>query len=116
VLTEAADARLRLSGGMCGLAACGEVGFAVGGVAGLDLSAAFEFGVEFGAEQDHHVGDPEPHKEDHDAGERAVGFVVGTEVGDVEANAAEAMIQTTTARMLPGLTQRILGWRTLGPA
>ena len=49
-----------------------------------DGAAAFEFGVEFGAEQDGYVGDPHPDQEDDDAGEAAVDLVVVAEVGDVE--------------------------------
>src|SRR5580704_4213577 len=49
-----------------------------------DGAAAFEFGVEFGAEQDGYVGDPHPDQEDDDAGQAAVDLVVVAEVGDVE--------------------------------
>src|ERR1700727_1013902 len=49
-----------------------------------DSAAAFEFGVEFSAEQDGYVGDPHPDQEDDDAGQAAVDLVVVAEVGDVE--------------------------------
>ncbi len=50
----------------------------------LDLAAALELRVQLGAEKDGDVRDPEPHQEDDYAAERAVGLVVGAEVGDVE--------------------------------
>ena len=49
-----------------------------------DGTATFEFGVEFGTEQDGYVGEPHPDQEDDDAGEAAVDLVVMAEVGDVE--------------------------------
>jgi hypothetical protein len=53
-------------------------------MATCDGAAAFEFGVEFGAKQDGHVGDPHPDQEDDDAGQAAVDLVVVAEVGDEE--------------------------------
>jgi hypothetical protein len=44
--------------------------------AGLQLAAAFHFGVELGAEQQGHVQDPQPQQHDDDAADGAVGFVV----------------------------------------
>src|SRR5204862_4507387 len=51
------------------------------GMAPLDPPAPFELRVELGSQENGDVGDPEPHEEDHDAGQRAVGLVVGPEVG-----------------------------------
>src|SRR5580698_5840146 len=53
-------------------------------MAACDGAAAFEFGVEFGTEQDGYVGDPHPDQEDDDASQAAVDLVVVAEVGDVE--------------------------------
>ncbi len=51
----------------------------LGGDADLQLTAALELGVELGAEQQRDVGDPQPQQGDDDAGDRAVGLVVGAE-------------------------------------
>jgi hypothetical protein len=59
------------------------VGFLVGRVSGDDGAATVQLGVEFGAEQDGDVGQPQPDEEDDDAAEGAVGLVVGAEVGGV---------------------------------
>src|SRR5687767_13670961 len=50
----------------------------------LDLTAAFELGVELRAEKDREVRDPQPYKKGHDRTEGAVRLVVRPEVGDVE--------------------------------
>ena len=59
----------------------------LGGEAELELASALELGVELSAEQEGHVGDPQPEQRDHHASDRAVGLVVGAEVGDVEREA-----------------------------
>src|SRR3954470_10165454 len=45
-----------------------------GRVTGLDMTAAGEFRVELGAEQQRDVRDPQPHQEDDDAAHGAVGL------------------------------------------
>src|SRR5687768_66135 len=50
----------------------------------LQLLGPLELRVEFDAEEQRHVGQPEPDEEDDHAGERAVRLVVAAEVGDVE--------------------------------
>ena len=45
----------------------------------LQLAAALELGVELGAEHQRQVGDPQPQQGDDDAGDGAVGLVVGAE-------------------------------------
>ena len=45
-------------------------------LAGLYLPAALDLGVQLGAEQDHQVGDPEPHEEHDHRGQRTVRLVV----------------------------------------
>ena len=57
----------------------------LGGDAGLQLPSAFNFGVQFGTEEQCQVGDPQPEQEDDDAGEGAVGLVVVRELGYVGA-------------------------------
>src|SRR3954453_3424593 len=52
--------------------------------AGLELAPALDLGVQLGAEQDREVRDPQPDEEHDDAGQRAVGLVVGREPGHVE--------------------------------
>src|SRR5215203_5136816 len=59
------------------------VGLLVGRVAGSDRSAAFQLGIQLRAEQDGGIGQPQPHKKNDDAGQAAVGLVVGTEVGHI---------------------------------
>ena len=39
---------------------------ALGGQTGLQLATSFEFGVQFGAEQQSQVGDPQPQQKDDD--------------------------------------------------
>src|SRR5437763_10959799 len=55
-------------------------GFLLCRVAGLDLPAALELGVEFRTEQHRDVRDPQPDEEHHDPAERVIGLVVGGEV------------------------------------
>src|SRR3954470_21320425 len=62
----------------------------------LDLSAAFQLGVELGSQQDHDVGDPQPGEEGDHAPDRAVGLVVRADP--------------------PGLTQWNFGCFTFGAA
>src|SRR5512146_2610291 len=47
----------------------------------LDLGLPLELGVQLVAEEDRHVADPEPDQKRDQAAERAVGLVVGAEVG-----------------------------------
>ena len=75
----------------------------VGRVSGLDVVLARDLGVELGAEQDRHVGDPQPDEEDDDAGEGAVGLVVGREARHVQREQAEATTQIATANRPPAL-------------
>src|ERR1700735_2865426 len=56
-------------------------------VAGLRGGFALGLGVDFGAEQDGQSGEVEPEDEDDHAGEGAVGFAVGAELGHVEREA-----------------------------
>jgi hypothetical protein len=45
------------------LVAWRQIGFHVGRVAGLDLAATFQLGIELGAQPDHHVREPQPDQE-----------------------------------------------------
>src|SRR6476469_8683702 len=60
-----------------------ELQFLFGGDTGLQLAAPFHFGVQFCAEQQRQVGDPQPEQEDDHPGQRPVGFVVIGELRDV---------------------------------
>src|SRR6187401_615755 len=54
----------------------GQLEFTLCAQSGLQLPASFEFGIQFGTEQQGQVGDPEPEQEHDDAAERSVGLVV----------------------------------------
>ena len=81
-----------------------------------ELALAFDLGVELGPEQDRDVRDPQPDQEADDAAQRAVGLVVGAEVGDVEAEADRGDDPDRTATTLPGVIQRNPGCLTFGAA
>ena len=55
-----------------------------GGHPGLELAAAFEFGVELRPEQQRQVGQPQPQQEHDHPGQSAVGFVVVAEVRHIQ--------------------------------
>ena len=56
----------------------------LGRLAGLELAAALELGVQLGPEQHGEVRDPHPDQERHGPAERPVGLAVGAEVRHVE--------------------------------
>ena len=86
-----------------GLAARLELDLALGPrPAFFDLEAALALGVQLVAEEDRQVGDPEPDQQGDQPAERAVGLVVGAEVGDVEGEQRpRRATQTTIATRLP---------------
>ena len=59
----------------------------LGGDSCLQLSAPFEFGVQFRAEEQSQVGDPQPQQKHDDPCQRTVRLVVTTEIADVETKA-----------------------------
>ena len=83
---------------------------------GFDLLAALELGVELGAEQKRDVGDPKPDEEDDHSAHRAVGLVVGAEVGDVEGERGGGDDPHEHGQETAGLIQRKPGCLTLGAA
>src|ERR1700686_5493498 len=57
---------------------------AVSGRAGLDLASALNLGIQLSTEQDHRIGDPQPHEEDDNATQGTIGLVVRGKARNVE--------------------------------
>src|SRR5688500_13399025 len=81
------DVRLPLLGRLLALACVSrwELELLLGGDPGLQLPAALELGIHFGAEEQGEIRDPDPQEEHDHTADRAVGLVVAREVRDIDA-------------------------------
>jgi hypothetical protein len=69
----------------------------------FDLGAALTLGIELMPEENRQVSDPEPDQQDYQAGERAVGLVVGAEVGDIEGEGGRGNRPDDDRHQAPGV-------------
>ena len=74
------------------------------GCARGELAAALDLGVQLLSEQHCEIPDPEPDQKGDHASERAIGLVVGAEVGNIEGEPSPASSHSDTASRLPGVT------------